>query len=145
MTIAEEEEQTIFYYDDATLTEMYAKVRDKLKRPMFQIADGGFEYELEDAVYDVETKLFSFRLVTEEGKIFVSQREVLDNGGLGVKNDADGTDVWNEQLQREILIYRSLQDDCYTFAVQVEYSVFIFCGYVSEEMCCEIAENLSFG
>ncbi len=141
---AKEENNDTLYFQNKTLDVVYAKIRSFLKRPIFQIEDTLGEYEIEDAFYGNEFGIVALKLTTSEGKIFVSQREVLDNDGTSSKIDSNSILVWNENLQQNIVINQSIQDESYTFSIQKGYAVFNFNGYISMQQCIEIAKNVSF-
>lgn len=143
-SVEENEYDRVIVYKDKSLTEVYDQIRDSVKRPFFQLQDNLGEYEIEDAVYVAEYDMMMMQLVTTEGRVFISQREVLDNTVFSTKIDENSIVVWNTNLKQDIVINKSVQDASYTFSVQKEHVIFTFNGYISEKMCVEMAESLMF-
>ncbi len=142
--VANRKTEKVFYCHNETLDAVYVQIKSLLKRPIFQISNDLGEYQVEDAVYDECFRIITLKLQTEEGKIFVSQKEILDDGGTSIKIDDDSIVVWNENLKQNIIINQSNQDGSYIFSAQKGFTVFNFYGYVSMQQCAEIAKNLLF-
>ena len=66
----------------------------------------------------------------------------MENTVISSIIDENSIIVWNENLQLDIVINKSVQDDSYTFSVKKDYVVFSFFGYVSKEQCMEIAKGV---
>lgn len=137
-------EQTRFDYKGKKLEEIYLQIRDNLKRPIFQITNELGEYKILDAYYEEALELVVINLETSEGKIYISQEERLNDGGTGANHKTQNMIVWNDNLEQDIVVSKSIQDDSYSFFVQNNGVIFNFHGYISYEMCYQIAENLLF-
>lgn len=144
ISILEDSDRTRLDYEEKTIADVYLQIKEKLKRPIFQISDEFEKYEMIDAYYEEALELIVIVLETQEGKIYLSQEERLNDGGTGAGHEDEKIVVWNENLQQNITISKSIQDNSCSFFVEKSGAIFNFFGYLSEENCCKIAENLLF-
>lgn len=144
LSIIPDKEQTRFSFDGNTLEEVYVQMKENIKRPFFQIKNELGECEIIDAYYEEKLNLVVIVLETQEGRIYLSQEERLDDGGTGARHEGESMMVWNENLKQYIIISKSVQDDSYSFFVKNLSIIFNFHGYVSGETSRQIAKNLVF-
>ena len=145
LVMDEEEQNLTICLEGDTLTEVYQHLKEEVKRPIFQIKDDIEEYKIDNATYDSLFRIVIIDIEVAGGKIQISQEEKVNTSATAVKNEKEEcAKVWNENLQQYILIYESIQEDSYTWSVDYDYAIFYCDAYVSLELCCQIAENLSF-
>ena len=137
-----EGKQIKFVCEGKTLADVYAQIKQKLKRPIFQITNELGEYKIIDAYYEDALELLIINLETTEGKICLSEEQRMDAGEAYAGYEDGDLIVWNKNLRQKISISKGIQDDSYTFFVQNNGAIFNFFGYVSYETCCDIAENI---
>lgn len=145
LVMDEEEQNLTICLEGDTLTEVYQHLKEEVKRPIFQIKDDIDEYEICSASYNTLFRMVIIDIEISEGRIQLSQEEKVENSATAVKKEKEEcARVWNENLQQYILIYESIQEDSYTWSVDYDYAIFYCDAYVSLELCCKMAENLSF-
>lgn len=143
--ITPEEQMDDIIFAGDTLDEIYDEARDELKMPMFYFVDIFDSYTVETAKYNKTYRALSIQLDTPDGYVFISQKQLFDEGGSGVVADEEKcSEVYNAELNQNISIYKGIQDDFLVFSVKVNQTVFAFNGEISIERCRKIAESLYF-
>lgn len=139
----EEEDSADIIFEANTLSEIYDQVRQELKRPMFYTDDVFGEYEIEDARYNPTYHVLNIELNTSKGSVFFTQ-ELNQNSASNPIGGEEGQEVYNENLDKTIMIYKSEQSSFYIFNISEGQDVLTFRGAISLEQCEKLAESVSF-
>lgn len=141
----EEEDTEDIVFEADTLSEIYDQMRQELKRPMFYTEDVFGEYEIKEARYNATYNISNIELETSEGSVFFSQRQEPDANSVGgMIDDEESEKVYNKNLDKTIMIYKSDQSSFYIFSINEGQSILTFRGAISLEQCRKLAESVSF-
>lgn len=132
-------------FEADTLSEIYDQMRQELKRPMFYTEDVFDEYEVKEARYNATYHIMNIELETSVGSVFFSQEQKLDESSSGSRiDDEESGQIYNKNLDKTIMIYKSDQGSFYIFNISEGHSILTFRGAVSLEQCKKLAESVSF-
>lgn len=141
----EEEDSPDIAFEADTLSEIYDRIHQELKRPMFYTEDVFGKYEIKEASYNATYHILNIELETSEGSVFLFQEQKLDENSSSVMlNEEERGQVYNKNLDKTIMIYKSDQSSFYTFSIKEEQNIFTFQGAISLEQCKKLAESVSF-
>lgn len=137
------ENSTEVVFDTSNLDELNSQISDELKRPFFRITWIPDDLHIESAVYNKDFGVLNIELQGEENWGFISQEMITDYGSKTSIVDKKEIDVAkNENLDKEIVIYRSIKDQSITFGVEKNNIRLDFTGKISEIDGKKIAENI---
>lgn len=144
-TTIEETETYEIYFDTTSLEMAYEQIRGELKMPMFYVSYVPEEYKLTEVRYDKAYRFLNMKFENGENKIYLSQQQISDMKATGIAMDEKKCgSVLNENLQYEISIFQSEQDNTYVFAIN-KGTLLLNCRVQGEEKeCRKIAESISF-
>ena len=132
-----------FTADD--ISELYDQIREEKKRPIFRIDSIPVEYEIELAEYDKSYGMVNVQLSTPEGWIFISHEERLEDGGFGKQtNQNESAEVWNAQLQTNIIIYEGENVGSFSFSIQVDKDILYVYSMASLDTNKKLAETFMY-
>lgn len=144
-TTVEEAETYEIYFDTTSLETAYGQIREELKMPMFYVSYIPEEYKLTEAKYDKSYRFLNMKLENGEKRIYFSQQQVTDLKATGIATDEkECASVLNEELNCEISIFQSEQDNTYVFTI--EEGIIALYGSVSGSLedCKKIVESITF-
>lgn len=137
--------EDIISFTENNISKLYDQIREEKKRPIFRIDSIPVEYEVEVAEYDKSYNVVNVQLSTEEGWIFISHEERLENGSLGNQTtQKECAEVWNPYVQQNITIYAGENIDFYNFSIRVDKDILYVQSMVSLEMTQELAETFIY-
>jgi len=144
-TIVEEDETYEIYFDTTSLETAYGQIREELKMPMFYVSYVPEEYKLTEARYDKTYRFLNMKFENGEKRIYFSQQQVTDLKSTGIATDEkECASALNKNLNYEIPIFQSEQDNTYIFVIN-KGTLVLNCRVQGEEKeCRRIAENISF-
>lgn len=133
-------EENIISFTADDISELYDQIREEKKRPIFRIDSIPVEYEIELAEYDKSYNIVNVQLSTDEGWIFMSYEERLLGGGLGNQTTQEiCAEVWNSNLQSDVLIYEGGSVGSFSFSIQADKDILYVYSTTSLELSKEIA------
>lgn len=139
--VDENEEEIIF--SCTSLSEAYEDLREEIKTSMLQVTYLPENCEIEEAKFDKFYDLFNVKLSCNEEYIYIYQQQQIKEIGQGYITEDEICDTaYNEKLEINIPIYRSLQDNSYSFSVNYRNMVLVVRCNVSVQECVKIAENI---
>ena len=142
---SEDEYDIEIFFDGETTDEICAQVRNELKIPMFYFDDVIHDYEVVEAKYSKDFHTFSVELKLNDGYAYITEENLFDGEVTGIIMDAEEyTEVYNENLQITIPIYKNKDNNSYIFNVIKEHMTFSFSGYISLDECKQLAESLYY-
>lgn len=137
--------EEIVTFEEKTLSELYTNIRSEMKRPMFQIAEISVKYEIEVAEYNVDFRTLNVQLLTPEGRIYITQKEQLENGGSVYQTEeVIYSDVKNDYLQENIKIFQGKNKSFYNFTIQLDKDILYVQVYDSLKVCEFLAKNFIY-
>lgn len=140
-----DEENGDIFFDGESLDEVFSQIRSEVKVPMFYFDDVFEEYEIKEAKYNKELNMVNVEIKTLLGKIYVSQQTFVNNNGSGVLSDAEEcSEIYNENLKQNIIIYQCKSEDGYSFSIEEGILFFSIIGNMSLKECEQIAESLNY-
>lgn len=132
--------QNILSFTEDDISTLYDKIRGEKKRPIFRIDSIPVEYEIELAEYNKSYNIVNVQLSTDEGWIFISHEERLLDGGVGNQTTQEiCAEVWNSNLQSNVLIYEGGSVGSFSFSIQVDEDILYVYSTTSLEINKEIA------
>lgn len=144
-TTVEEAETYEIYFDTSSLETAYEQIREELKMPMFYVSYIPEEYKLTEARYDKSYRFLNMKFEKGRKRLYFSQQQITDLKSTGIATDEkECALVLNENLNCEIPIFQSEQDNTYIFVIN-KGTLVLNCRVQGEEKeCRKIAENISF-
>lgn len=137
--------EEVITFEGETISELYTNIRSKMKRPMFQIDEIPVEYEIEIAEYDINFRTLNIQLLTPNGRIYITQKEQLENGGSGHQTESiECIEVDNDYLEEKIQIIKRNNMDFYNFTIQINKDVLYVQVQKSLEVCKELAKKFIY-
>lgn len=136
--------QTIVYYHGKTFEDVNIKIEEDIKKPFFRFDNCLEEYDIISAYRDMTTDIITMELETLNGKIFIMQEEVLDIAETSSNHKAKCYNIWNKELEQEIIITENLQNEGVSFSAIEKNTILRFEGDVSLEICIEFARNIYY-
>ena len=128
-----------------TLGELYTRIGDELKIPLFYFEDVFENYEIKEAEYDINFHTINVELKLSDGHAYIFQDNSYDNEVMGMTTDEElCATVKNESLNTDIMIYKSKSDDGYLFTIKEGQSAFFFAGNIPLTDCCKLAESIYY-
>lgn len=91
--------------------ELYAQIKQETKAPIFILNGISDEYSVEDAFYSKLHRILSYRLENGDQYLYVSQQKQVDDTENGTINDYKEKSVHIDELDINVDIYRSAQDN----------------------------------
>lgn len=145
LDVLSEVEQSEVFFDVTSLEMTYEQIRQELLRPMFYVPEFPKRFKLSEAKYDRSYSILNMKLENKEERIYISQKTVLDENPTGLITDEhECAIVKNSNLNQEIPIYQSEQDNNLIFFIQEKNMLISFRGPVTVEECKKIIENIYF-
>lgn len=91
---------------------LYNEIKQEIKMPFFRIGENS-EFDVDEARYNKSYRMMNWRLTdSDEHTLYVNQQKAIDDTGNGSVSDAEIIgQVYNKNLDMEITIYQSTQDD----------------------------------
>lgn len=140
-----EEEPQDIYFESKELSEVYKEIKTELKKPMFYLTYIPEDYVVENAVYNETYNVLSIDLTNEKDKVYILQQYHYDDMVVGTMNkDEEGIDVYNKNINQNITIYKSEQDNSFAFSMEVDHIFIAVRGEITVDECKKIAENVEF-
>lgn len=138
--ISEVEEEDILSFTESDIGEVYEAIRNEKKRPIFQLDAIPIDYEIKVAEYDKFFNVINIQLQTEDGWVYIAQKECLQTGGFGRQTDLSKcSEIENTNIEQVIEIYGGQNEEFYSFAIQVDKDIL----YVQAMSSLELCENLA--
>lgn len=139
------EDNLVFYYEYQSIEEIQEAIRKDCKENIITVGKLPFSYKVEYATYDCVLDMINLELNVPNGKVFISQNKNYEEGG---KNNISEKEVCasvdNDNIGKTIDIYKGLEENCFLFNVQLNYTLFSFIGDVTLEECKLIARELLY-
>lgn len=105
----------------STLDKVYEELKTIVKRPMLYITYVPEEYIVEEALYNTTYGVFNVTLNNGNDWIYIYQQEHYKEANTGVINDnQECICVYNDNINEDVSIYQSAQDDYISFSIKVE-------------------------
>lgn len=141
----DEDEVSEVFFSAKNLTDLQSEVREELKKEFFSIEELSFPYNIKSAKYNTLYRVINIELETENGIIYLSQENKVQEGGSGHLEDIEVcATVENTNLKQKIEVYKSVRERGYVFSAQIGNQFFSCDMTGTLEQCREIAENLVF-
>lgn len=142
--IYEEENAEDIYFDTTTLDETYRQIREELKVPMFYVMYIPENYDFVEAKYNKEYKVLNLEFDNGKDSIHISQQQQFDEITSGIINEEESLTVINDNINQEIVIYQSSQDDSLSFSTKQNQTFLVVRCAVSVEECKRIVESIEY-
>lgn len=131
--------------EGSTLDEVYESLFELLKRPMLYITYVPKGYSIELAQYNETYDALNVVLTNGREMIYVYQRQHIDNISYGSLSEEEKfVTIKNENLNQDIGIYKSTQDDSLSFDIMENQMYLAVRGTISLEECKKMAESIVF-
>ncbi|MCI5508860.1 MAG: DUF4367 domain-containing protein [Eubacterium sp.] len=131
--------------NEATLSAVYEELQVIVKRPMLYITYVPEEYIVEEALYNTTYGVLNVTLNNSEDWIYIYEQEHYKEANTGVINKNDECiRVHNKNINEDVSIYQSAQDDYVSFSLKVE-NIFLAvrCNLPLDE-CEKIIESIKY-
>lgn len=117
-----------------------------LKMPMIYVDYIPEGYEIDVALYNKTYDMLNVDLVNnEQQSIYILQQYQYDELTSGIANEEIACDeVRNSNIEQKIVIYRSIQDNGYSFNVVDNHMLLAIRCNTSLEECKKIAESIKY-
>ena len=141
----EEENIEDIFFEANTLEELNEKIREEIKTPMFYIGYIPEQYEISEVKYNPTYNIINYVFESGEKIIHFSQMQQYDEIASGdINEDKEHLEVNNKNINQKIYIYKSLQDESFTFNIVVDRIYLTVNCLDSIEECKKIAENIDY-
>lgn len=133
------------YLHGDTLEQVYSSLYDILKRPMLYVAYAPEGYVVELAQYNETYDVLNLTLKKGSQVIYIYQRQQVDDISTGIAYEEENCiTVKNNNLNQDIDINESLQDNSLSFDVKQDNTYLAVRCMVSLEECEKIAKSITF-
>lgn len=133
------------YLEGDTLEEVYDSLHRILKRPMLYITYVPEGYAVELAQYNETYDVLNITLAKGNQLIYIYQRQQIDDISTGIANEEESyIDIKNNNLNQDISICKSLQDESLSFDVKMDKTYLAVRCMSSLEECKAIAESIMY-
>lgn len=102
-------------------------------------------YIVEDAQYNKTYDILNITLCNEDNRIYIFQQEQYKKANTGLISDEEKcTEIYNENLNQDVDIYQSAQDNYCSFSLKVENTlVAVRCNLPLDE-CKKIVKDIKY-
>ena len=140
-----ENEKQIISFEGITLEEVSKKIREEIKAPIFYLSYLPDGFTVEEAFYERLFRTIHIKLAKSDKYIYIAQQKQIDDIAFGsVEEDHDSISVFNENIDKDIVIYKGYQDNSWTINVKNNNDLLIINSVISKEECIKIAENIDY-
>lgn len=144
-TFLEQDNEEEVYFDVTSLEKAYEEMEEEILYPIFYILYVPEQYALQEVKYNKVYKTINMIFEKEDKHIYISQQLMTGEGSSGIiTDDQKIMDVQNINLNEEIAMYQSNQDDSLFFSVRHKTGILTFNGLLTPEECKKIAENIYY-
>lgn len=140
-----EEDPQDIYFSGTELGDVCEQIRAELKMPMFYLNYVPEGYIVENAVYNKTYDILNIDMTNGKEKIYIMQQYHYDDMVVGAMNkDEEGIEIYNEDIQQNVIIYNSEQDNNLAFSVKVDHTFIAVRCAITMDDCKKVAENIEF-
>lgn len=134
------------YFETTSIGQIYRSMHEMLKMPMIYVDYIPEGYEIDVALYNKTYDMLNVDLVNnEQQSIYILQQYQYDELTSGIANEEIACDeVRNSNIEQKIVIYRSIQDNGYSFNVVDNHMLLAIRCNTSLEECKKIAESIKY-
>lgn len=140
---SEDENEIIF--ESSSPEQVYNEMRTQIKMPFLWVAELPDNYMIGDAVYNKLHRNMSYKIYNEDNFIYVSQRMQIEDGSNGLVNEGIVEEkVWIDDLQENVDIYRSPQDDSLNCSILYKNNIAFIVSNMELEELKEIISKIYY-
>lgn len=139
--IDENDDEIILSHE--SLKEVYKELQNVKRASILQILYVPPECKIEEAKFDKMYDLLNVKLSCDEGYIYIYQQQQTDETAQGyIDEEEKCSTVFNSQIDVNIPIYKSVQDNSFTFSIKYEYTFMLVKSNLSLTECEKMAESI---
>lgn len=133
------------HFDASNIEELNELVRQELKKPIFYVHYIPEEFELIDAIYYPAYDIVNYNFMYNSDVIYISQNQQyneITSGNMNEELECDSVD--NKKINQTIKIYQSINEQGFSFKVEMDHSYLIVNSMSTLEVCKKIAESIDY-
>lgn len=105
---SEDEDEIEFVCTD--LGELYKQIKETTKAPVFMFSYIPENYKADEAIYSKSHRTLSYRISNDDKYMYITQQMEVDDTGNGAVNDIEKDNIYLEELDIDVKVYESAQD-----------------------------------